>query len=51
MTVNGMAIIEMVMALCYGLMELDMKENGKKIGLMGKENFGMLMEIHVLKIN
>jgi hypothetical protein len=31
----------MAMVYKYGLMELNMKENGKKIKQMVKENFGM----------
>ena len=35
----------MVQVFKYGLITLDMKENGVKIKQMVVENFGMLMEI------
>jgi hypothetical protein len=44
---NGLEIKEMDMGFIYGLMELDMKANGKIIKLTEKENFIILMVIYL----
>lgn len=46
--VNGKAKIGMDLEYKFGLMELNMKDIGKIIRLMGKESFGMLMETFLM---
>ena len=45
---NGGELLDMDMVYKFGLMELDMKENGKITKLMEKENSGMWMEMYLM---
>jgi len=46
---NGLDNKEMDMEFKYGQMELNMKDNGNKIGLMEKVSFGMSVEIFMME--
>ena len=48
--VNGLLIIEMVMALKLGQMVLNTKETGRKTKHAGKANFGTLMVTNIQEI-
>lgn len=47
---NGLDNVEMDLEFKFGQMELNMKDIGKKIGLMEKVSFGMLVETFMMEI-
>lgn len=47
---NGLDNVEMDLEFKFGQMELNMKDIGKKIGLMEKVSFGMSVETFMMEI-